>query len=219
MGASCSPSQTEVFLPVKRNFAALLIGASILTAGPFAKADLSVAAIVEKHSLSITEAAAALLIADALDLDVTAVIRTGAQAGQSLVTLGPAFVIARDTKMGVLDVWRKGKGRGWGVIAQELGWHPGTFNKMRVQGDLDRVIWVNLATSRFKHPPSVWEKLEKDGFKRPDIITAFVLSGGDKKKLDTIVGEFKKSKKWKIDAPKGKGSGKPGKGGGPGKGG
>lgn len=209
-------------------------GAAIV-AGSMAHAQVSMTAIIRDHKLSATEAAAAVLIADALKLDATFVISTGRNTGAPLVALGPAFVLSRECGRPVGDIWRlRRQGKGWGVIAKEMGMHPGTFNKMRRNGDFDRNAWVVLAEKRYSYRDDDFRGLEKQGLGRGDVITAVVISGGDRSKMKSAVSDYKRDKSWKVgnggsgkshDSDNGKGSekgsskgGNSGKGKGKGKG-
>lgn len=188
---------------LKRMSTIFAASATLLMAAPNAHADLSVTAIMNVHGLSATEAAAAVIIADALGLDATFVIGTGRRTGQSLVVLGPAFVISHVTRRPVADVCAlRRKGKGWGEIAHDLGMHPGTFNKLRVRGDFDRVAWVNLAHMRYGVAPGVIWDLERRKLGRGDWITAVALSDGDRARMDVLVGDWKKSRNWKAVAKK-----------------
>jgi hypothetical protein len=193
---------------MRRAFFGTLVAGTLLLSGS-AQASLSMTAIVRDHNLSATEAAAAILIADALKLDATFVINTSKSTGMAIVDIGPAFYISHHTHRPVTEVCKKRKGKGWGVIAKEMGMHPGTFNKMRVQGDFDRVCWVNLANSRYRLTDRDFKSLESHGMGRGDVLATFVISGGDRNKFSGVVGEWKKDKSWKS---RGKGGGKSGSG-------
>lgn len=191
-----------------------------------AHASLSMTAIIRDHKLSATEAAAAILIADALKLDATFVINTSKSTGMAIVDIGPAFYISHHTRRPVTEVCKKRKGKGWGVIAKEMGMHPGTFNKMRVQGDFDRVCWVNLANTRYRLSEKDFKGLESHGMGRGDVLATLVISGGDRNKFSGVVSDWKKDKSWKSHGKGGssdkggsKGKGNPGGKGKPGGGG
>ena len=197
-------------------FGSLLAGTLLLSGS--AQASLSMTAIVRDHNLTATEAAAAILIADALKLDATFVINTSKSTGMAIVDIGPAFYISHHTRRPVTEVCKKRKGKGWGVIAKEMGMHPGTFNKMRVQGDFDRVCWVNLANTRYRLSERDFKGLESHGMGRGDVLATLVISGGDRNKFSGVVGEWKKDKSWKSRSKGGGKGGSHDKGGSKGKG-
>ena len=116
---------------MKKTICIALAGLALLASPGKSMADVSVTVIAQTHHLSVAEAAAAVVIADALGLDATFVISTGRRCNAPLVVLGPAYVISYYTRVPVVTVWGHHKrGEGWGQIAHRLGMHPGTFNKL-----------------------------------------------------------------------------------------
>lgn len=189
--------------------------------------DVSLSAIVQAHNLSVPEAAAAVLIADALGLDATIVIQTGKRSGAPLIEMGPAFVLGRECRCSADKVWKlRRSGLGWGQVAHKLGMHPGTFNKMRVKGDFDQWAWNDMMRRSYRLQPADLVVFQRNGMRRGDVIAAVVVSKGDKRRFDEAVGSWKSDKSWKSamkgksDEVHGQGNSKsPGKGKGHGNGG
>lgn len=167
-------------------------------------------AIVQKHNVSPVEAAAAILIADALDIDMTMIFSTSRNTGQSVFVLGPAFAISQRCGVPVPDLWKRNRGRGWGVVAKEMGMHPGDFNKMRVQGGFDNVFWLNLSNQKYGYSQSTWNYARSKGMSGQDAITALVIAGGKPDRVNVVVSDWKKNKGWGHSKAASKGGGKPG---------
>ena len=125
--------------------------------------DLGLTAIMRTHKMSALEAAAVVVIADALHVNADFVISTGRGSGVSPVIYGPAYIYSYRTHQDFDDVWRKRK-MGWGEIAHSIGMHPGTFNKLRRQGySVDQIIWMDTLNRRYRIPYSDYSSWRKGG--------------------------------------------------------
>jgi hypothetical protein len=181
----------------KATYACLLAFTSIAMPAHAQFGDLSIDSLIEQFNLSPTEAAAASMIAQTLHLGPKSVIDAGQRTGQSLITLGPAFVMARQSHRSVDDVWQiREKNQGWGEVAHELGIHPGTFNKMRKNGDFGRACWSDMVYRRYKYSPSVIASMERRGMRTRDWVTASAISNGDRRRLTVISSGWKPGKSW-----------------------
>lgn len=159
---------------------------TILCAQSFAQ-DFSITAVVQKSGLSWEEAAAALLLAKVLDVDMTMVISTRKETAMPVFVIAPAVVIAKVGKKDLREIVKmKGKGHGWGLIAQRLGVHPGAFNKQRValsklsDDELIASVWTSVLTQAFNVPTSQIVKLQQRGLGWGDIIAALQVSSASK---------------------------------------
>lgn len=208
---------------MKRLLLALAIAAaSVATFSPAQALDTDVSVLVRKSNVSILEAAAIAVIADAIGLDAAIVIDFGRRSGASVFDFGPAFILGYDCHRKPEDVWKlRRKGKGWGVIAKELGMHPGTFNKMRVNGDFDKGVWVYAMSKRYPVGSKDYIYLQGKGLSHANIVGTIVLAEGRKDRFDSVAASWKKDKSGKSalalhESHKGKGKG-PAKDGTPGK--
>ncbi|MCH7905188.1 MAG: hypothetical protein IH944_11590 [Armatimonadetes bacterium] len=203
-----------------RRITLALIALMICTAGSAQESLL--AKISLDHKLTTTEAAAAVLIGNALGIKVEWVIGASRDSGVHLHNIGPAIVISHHSGYSLHDVLRqKPKGEGWGNVAKRMGMHPGTFNKMRVKGnDFENIIWINMLGDKYGFSERSFFELSKRGLKRDEIVAAVVMSNGKKDKLEASVTIVLASRPKATTgaAASGKGNGK-GKGKGRGKGG
>lgn len=98
----------------------------------------------------------------------------------SVHTHGTGVYVANQCGRRVEDVHAlRRKGLGWGQVAQRLGMHPGTFNKMRQAGAFDQGgFWPWLATSHYRYETNPWEHGRREGFASGDIFVSAVLGRG-----------------------------------------
>lgn len=165
-----------------------------------AKADVSMTAIIRDHNLSALEAAAAIVIADALHLDADFVVSTSRNYGTRPSILGPVWIMSRESRRPLPDVWRSyRKGKGWGNVAKECGMHPGDFNKMRVKGNysVDEYIWMNCAHDRYGWNANQWTDFRRSGYSPNQIIYASVAERGNYSRAK----ESAKKKSWNHYKP------------------
>lgn len=149
---------------------------------------LSVAALVRKDNVSLADAAAAIAISQALGLDAQIVITTGRQYRTPIYDLGPVYYFCSEAHVPFDRVWAlRKRGHGWGVIAKELGIHPGDFNKMRVSGDFDRYSWSQILQRRYDWRDNDFDYYAKRGVTGPRLVTNVVLSNGDRREFESRV--------------------------------
>lgn len=157
-------------------------------------------AIIRDHNLSALEAAAAIVIADALNLDADFVVSTSRNYGTRPSILGPVWIMSREARRPLPDVWRSyRKGKGWGNVAKECGMHPGDFNKLRVKGNygIDEYIWMNCAHDRYGWNANQWTNFRRSGYTPNQIIYASVAERGNY----TRAKESAKKKSWNNYKP------------------
>jgi len=165
-----------------------------------AKADVSMTAIIRDHNLSALEAAAAILIADALHLDADFVVSTSRNYGTRPSILGPVWIMSRESHRPLPQVWRSyRKGKGWGNVAKECGMHPGDFNKMRAKGkySYDEMIWMNATHDRYGWNENQWSSFRRSGYTPNQILYASVAERGNY----TRARESAKKKSWNNYTP------------------
>ena len=146
--------------------------------------DLGLTAIMRTHKMSALEAAAVVVIADALHVNADFVISTGRGSGVSPVIYGPAYIYSYRTHQDFDDVWRKRK-MGWGEIAHSIGMHPGTFNKLRRQGySVDQIIWMDTLNRRYRIPYSDYSSWRKGGNSDGRILEVVARNDGNLAKIN-----------------------------------
>ncbi len=165
--------------------------------------DFSITAVVRKSGLSWEEAAAALLLARALDLDATFIISTRKEAEKPVFALAPAFVIAKVGKKDIRQILKEhSKGHGWGVLAHRLGVHPGAFNQSRIalsklkDDDLIACVWLMVLSQTFRIPQERVVELRKQGLTWGDIVTALQIASGANAPFERVLTHWRKEKDW-----------------------
>lgn len=172
------------------------------------------AKIQTDHKLSPLEAAAAIVIGDALGLKVDALVMTSRNTKESFGILGPAIVISRNSGHDLNHVLKnKPKGEGWGNVAKRMGMHPGDFNKMRVQGGtFESMCWMNMLSTKYRFPQKDYERAQKQGLSDLEIVLAVVMADGKVANFDKTMKDVVASRPKKDAAPPKKDAGGPGKG-------
>ncbi len=172
------------------------------------------------YKLSPIEAAAAVVIADALGIKINALVTTSRNTREPFSVLGPALVISRNSDRDLAYVLKhKPKGQGWGNVAKNMGMHPGTFNKMRVQGgSFDSMCWKNMVNTKYNFPEKDYDRARKQGLSDMEVVLAVVMANGktttafDKAMKDVVAKRPKKTTP-AAGLTKGKGTGGGKKGG------
>ena len=159
--------------------------------------------VMGDHRLSPLEAAAAIVIGDALGINIESLVQTQRTTNTSFGTLGPAMVISRDTGQSLDYVLQnKPKGEGWGNVAKRLGMHPGAFNKMRAKGGtFENQVWMNMLHSKYQFPESEYSRVKRQGLTDLETVLAVVRSEGKRDPLNRAVKDTVASKK-KVSANK-----------------
>ncbi|MCH7945253.1 MAG: hypothetical protein IIC73_04460 [Armatimonadetes bacterium] len=171
--------------------------------------------IMKEHNLSATEAAAGILVGQALGLDLDFLVDQGHRHHQSIMVLGPALVISHHTGHDLGYVLRhKPKGKGWGNVAKDLGMHPGTFNKMRKAGvSFESMIWMNMLGDRYKFSDRDYKRYRREGLTNFELVLAVVMTEGKSGPMGRAAKKIKANrpkKASKVGPSKGRGKGKGG---------
>jgi hypothetical protein len=198
-----------------------IVLAGLLAMGTVAPAQTTLLAkVTTDHKLTPLEAAAAIVIGDALGFKVDALVMSHKSSNDSFAILGPAIVISKNTGHSLDYVLKnKPKGEGWGNVAKKLGMHPGTFNKMRAKGgSFENQCWMNMLYTKYRFPESEYVRVQKQGLSDLEIVLAVVKSEGKRDPLDKYVKEIVAAKP-KGSNPPAAGKGAAGGGKGKGKGG
>ena len=197
---------------ISKTFA--VISALLLFATASAQESL-LRSIMKEHDLTATEAAAGILVGQALGLDLDFLMDDHHHYGVSFVVLGPAIVISRHSGHDLAYVLRhKPKGKGWGQVAKDMGMHPGTFNKMRREGgSFESTVWMHMLHDKYRFSDKDYHRYRKEGLTDIELVLAVVMSEGKPGPMGRA------AKKIKANRPKKAGKAGPGKGRGRGKGG
>ncbi|MCH8274324.1 MAG: hypothetical protein IH851_06005 [Armatimonadetes bacterium] len=181
----------------------LLAACLVLPLSATANDDLSLTAIVHKHGLSWEEALGAVLLADALGLDATLIVGTRKSLGATVFELAPAFAMHKHSGRGIRGIWNQHRrGHGWGVIAQEMGMHPGAFNKSRVRqrkandAEFEAVIWIGLLSRRYGLTPERISGLRGKGLQWGDIAASLHIAAAAKKEPEAVLARWRKHRNW-----------------------
>ena len=173
---------------MKRIWLTLALLGTFLLAPASRADDVALTAIMRTHKMSAMEAAAVVVIADALKLDADFVISTGRGSGVSPVLYGPALIYSHHTHRPFMDVWRE-RNRGWGQVAHSIGMHPGTFNKLRKSYSVNDIIWMQTMNRRYGIPYSDYGTWRSRGYSDGRIFEIAVRYDGDKAKIGNAMGK------------------------------
>jgi hypothetical protein len=171
--------------------------AVVLSANAFAQ-EFSITAVVRKSGLSWEEAAAALLLAKVLGIDMTMIVTTRKETSTPIFVLAPAVVIAKVSKKDLREIVKmRSKGHGWGVIAHRLGVHPGAFNQQRVilsklsNEDLVASVWLSVLSQAFGIPTGQIAKFRQEGLEWGDVIALLQVSAASKTEPEKVLARWR----------------------------
>lgn len=177
----------------------LAIAGLSLFSTPFAQ----ISVIASKSGLSLEEAAGAYLLAKALNIDATFIISTGRNYGVPIYTLGPAFVICRDSHRRIDEVMSlRKRGMGWGVIAHRLGVPPQSFHNphYKMEKMPDSVFmdasWRPILVSRGCSQTEI-VSLQRRGYSYQQIVAGTAFASELKRSPREVFTKYEKSKSWK----------------------
>lgn len=203
---------------MKRFYKTFAVVAALACIGTANAQELLLHSVMKEQKLTTTEAAAAILIGEALGVKMDWLMHAQAHHSETFVILGPAIIISRHTGHDLDYIMKnkpKGKGQGWGNIAKQMGMHPGQFNKMRVKGGtFESMLWMNMLNKKYKYKSNDYQRLLKDGFKDAEIVLAVVRTEGKPAAMKSTMAKMKANR----PTVAGTGSSGPGKSGGKGKG-
>jgi len=171
--------------------------AVVLSANAFAQ-EFSITTVVRKSGLSWEEAAAALLLAKVLGIDMTMIVTTRKETSTPIFVLAPAVVIAKVSKKDLREIVKmRGKVHGWGVIAHRLGVHPGAFNQQRVvlsklsDEDLVVSVWLSVLSQAFSVPATQLAKFRREGLEWGDVIALLQVSAASKTEPEKVLARWR----------------------------
>lgn len=166
------------------------------------QSDIRISAIVSKNNLNWTEAVGALLLADALGLDLDLIISARRSYGTSVYDLAPVFIVHRQSRQPVHSILvERKKGLGWGAIAKRFGVHPGAFNRARrsFDGVSDVVIvneaWTPIIVGAYGVPVqqvAVW----RSSLPWRDIVPGVHIARSSSRSPNIVFADWKSDKNW-----------------------
>lgn len=143
--------------------------------------------LLNKNQVSVFDAAAAMVIADAIGLDAQAIIREVRPYGVTIWETAPAWILYHESGRPFSTIWGyKKKGKGWGVIAKEIGMHPGTFNKMRKNGSFDVYCHHTVFVHHGLTDSSI-DRWYSRGMRDSDLVVGLVAANGNQSRFDTVM--------------------------------
>lgn len=189
---------------MKRSLISILFATLLFPIASSAKADVSVTALMSKHNVSWTEAIGAALLADALGIDATFVVSTGRRMGVSVYDLAPAIVIHQHSGRDIAYIWEmnKKKKKGWGVIAHELGIHPGVFNKNRQwlmsarDDEFVSAIWIHSMHRATGFPVNTIAAWRARGLDLPGTVATVHIAYATKQPAPVVITQWQRTRDW-----------------------
>lgn len=164
----------------------LSITLGLFTLAPSAKAD------------TLLEKIAATVLADQFGIDTRDVIVMRDRSGGSIYDLAPYYEMSYYGRTSPSSVWAlRNQGLGWGQVAQRIGMHPGTFNKLRKNGAFDRDrFWTDRYRSRFGVPEQQITVIRRSGGSLEDLLGAIVIGKLTKQSPQTVYDRYRTDRSW-----------------------
>ncbi len=149
---------------------------------------------------SILETIAKEIIAAKFGISKSEVSRILTASRLSLNDVAPILSASSNGQVRPDTVWKlRRKGLGWSQVAQRIGMHPGTFNKLRVAGAFDSgKIWSNALTNKFAVTGSDIAAVQKRGASPQDTIAAILIAKASYRTTPIVYEEFRKAGKWEL---------------------
>ena len=141
---------------------------------------------------------ATVVLADKFGIDTRAVNVFQQQTGQPVFELAPYYEGAHYFNRDPSTVWKlRQSGMGWGQIANKVGMHPGTFNKLRNQGAFDRdQFWTKTCRDRFDTPTDRISTMRRNGGTFEDVLGAIIIGKLSNQDPRAIYDQYKTQQSW-----------------------
>jgi hypothetical protein len=205
----------------------LILAAAVSAASLAQLKDTHLNDLLGKKEISLGEAAVAVVVSEALDLDTKYLLSRAARFEAPYWDYADIFSLERKSGKSASEIAAlRAQGHGWGVIAKKIGMHPGEFNKMRKSGGFGRQLYYSGLNRKGVPMPDI-KRAEDRGMTIEEIVIAGVLSGGKRDKFEEILKERSAGQGWdtknlgkpdKWSKPRGKAKAAPGKSKGKGRG-
>ena len=163
----------------------------------FAVLTLVAAPSVSRAQLPLEEIAVTLL-ADRFGVDPAQIVGFLDRSDLSVFEAAPYYSTSYYTDDPVDEVWRlREQGLGWGQVAQRLGMHPGTFNKLRKSGAFDRdEIWESIYEDRYGVRESDIDLIRRRGGSMRDVLPASIIARASRTSPVTVFQRFRTTRNW-----------------------
>jgi hypothetical protein len=149
-------------------------------------------------SQSDLERIAAELLADRFNVNLDSVLGIRRETREDVWDLGPVFSMSRYGNRNASEVQRlRASGMGWGQIAQRIGMHPGTFNKLRNQGYFDRdPFWDDVMRRRYNVRQTDIDVVRRRGARLEDILGAVIVGKATNRSPNDVYSRYRTTKNW-----------------------
>lgn len=140
---------------------------------------------VKAHGLKPIEAAAAIVLARAMKMDVGVVVRNARSHRMSVRDSGPAYVISKNRHCSVNDMYdQRRKHNGWDDVARDSGYNCPVYKKVSKYGfDSDTNYWVSGISDAYHLNNDDWRYFDEYGMQRDDILSLLAYTDGDKSEM------------------------------------
>lgn len=150
------------------------------------------------RSENILERIAIAVLADKFGIDTREIVTLQQQTRLPVYELSPILEGSYYFKQRPATVWQlREQGLGWGQIAQRVGMHPGTFNKLRNQGAFDRDrFWTTSYHDRFGTSNTQISVVRQRGGTLEDVLGAIVIGKLTNKPPQDIYTRYQTERSW-----------------------
>ena len=147
---------------------------------------------------SVIERIAMAVLAEKFGIDTREIVTLQQQTRLPVYELSPILEGSYYFKQRPATVWQlREQGLGWGQIAQRVGMHPGTFNKLRNQGAFDRDrFWSTAYHDRFGTPNTQISVVRQRGGTFEDVLGAIVIGKLTNKPPQDIYTRYQTERSW-----------------------
>lgn len=151
---------------------------------------------------TLLEKIAISVLADQFGIDTREVNIFQQRASLSAYDLAPYYEGAHYFKRSPGTIWQlRQDGLGWGQIAQKIGMHPGTFNRLRKQGAFDRDrFWERSYQERFGVNTNQIEVVRRSGGTLEEVLASIVVGKLTKRDPARVYDEYKSAGSWETIA-------------------
>ncbi len=150
------------------------------------------------RSEELLERIAVAVLADKFGIDTREVVVLQQQTRLPVYELSPILEGSYYFRQRPTTVWQmREQGLGWGQIAQRVGMHPGTFNKLRKQGAFDRDrFWAMSYRERFGVPETQITVVRQRGGTLEDVLAAIVIGKLTNKPPQDVYARYQTERSW-----------------------
>lgn len=138
------------------------------------------------------------ILASKFGVSVTEITRLQKMSGLSIDGIAPVLSASSCGNTTPERVWAlRRQGLGWGEIADRIGMHPGTFNKLRAAGAFDSPsIWNNALRLRFEVSGREIQAAQRRGATPQDMIGAILIGKATGRSMQAVLDEHEDVRDW-----------------------